>query len=409
MTRFIRLFLMGCLATATLVGCSGPGAEVATSLAMARSSLSSLASSQAASLGYSGMRNGDAQGDDCDDAGEPTREGVALDPEELEYAGRKLYCLMAKDSSKGSTFLGTLAFGAGVTCSIASQLIFDGVEREVEIPVESDCFAAIPNVFRQGSEEPQSPKMLKATVVATAPSAIQPELWERSVAIHFASGQDALDGIDAQLVVLHKREGTSIALAYYYGSVETGIENGYAFNLDSVEGVFRFEWRNQGYQAVVADTGSHRTTSVHVQGDENNRHGRVLARGQIGEDGRFAQVASLEAAYGELAKHATIPNKDLAKLITLKGSLEAGLRARVYKGQGDISLVANYEEIAGAKPCYSTVEASCDVEPGIELNADAQTAFLLKPGQLGVTTALEWFQSPLALLNYAAVTLAEAE
>lgn len=165
----------------------------------------------------------------------------------------------------------------------------------------------------------------------------------------------------------------------------------YAYQLDTTDGVLRYEGTFQGYEAGNSDSSS--------------RHLRFKIVGTVDQAGTFSDVASIEGLVGG-AMGTTMPTNAGIEIQSIKGTPADGfrlLRYTVTDWAGADPLYASSVTLAEESGCYG--DGGCMGNTGIEILTDADMKFLmLAPGH---PTGAELF-GMLAPLAFEHVTTSQS-
>ncbi len=302
-------------------------------------------------------------------------------------------CALKEPDDGGEGIVGAIASVSGVACAAGENIVFDGQEHAVKVPLTTACFpAGLVTTFTDD---------LKVTSMDTLITASTTEFygnttgkWKGSVRIKTsfspAGGSKAL--IDR--IILFKEGTGSFAFVVVNGpatdapGLQKAWQNAYAATINTTDGSAQFEYR--------------RPNAANDSGQQASRHIRTYLKGTFADTGAITNLTDVELAIANYY----VSSGPIGSLKTVKGNPTDGFKMFTYESSQGNVLADAWTAAKNPKVldfCFPT-GTSCTSNNGIAVATDADMQFLLQPG-----TATEneiWFKA-LEPLSFTTAALTE--
>lgn len=323
----------------------------------------------------------DFTGQPCTSYAFPKDVSVATDTSWATYspdfAAGRFFCLLAKNTYAPNSVQGAYYQDKGFLCLLEkSGLAFDGQSRSMDLDFsDPGCFS---DEFRQYSFEDGVPPPFPVTVVASSPSAIAPDVWDKSVVISFPNNEGTFQ-------MVFKSTSTKISSAVY---LEAGGPPGsaYAMTLDAQSGVLQIERRGISNK----------------NGNLTQRAFRLMVRGTVEKGGVFKSVESYEGIDADVYSQS---GQLSSTFHSIRGMDTKGYRTstRICANCADIYDPASYQSNSASTECYpgnDGVKSCTDITPILFDTAEA-LKFIPDQSRQDSLPLFDWIKR--GPLNYADV------
>lgn len=324
----------------------------------------------------------DFAGQPCTSFAFPKDPDVATDTpwetNEPDFAAGRFYCLLAKNTFAPNSVQGAYYQDKGFICLLEkSGLAFDGQPHNVTFDFsDQTCFS---DDFRTYSFNDGVPPPFQAEAVASVPSAIAPESWDKSVVVTLPNM--------GKINMLFRSTETVVASAVYM-EVDGQPGSAYAMSLDIESGTLRIDRRGMSNK----------------NGELTRRAYRLLVRGDIKSDGAFERVD----AYQGIDVDVFIGESTSIALHSIRGSVTQGYRTqtRACSTCTDLYDLPSYLANSASTACYpgsDGVNTCTDVAP-IAFDTVDTLKFIPDQTRNDFEAFSEWYKrAPLAFDEVQAV------
>lgn len=328
---------------------------------------------------------------DAKDPSKNTDGGQWLPQTDPRYGTFKLACVLNGTSDNSTSIMGSFELPRVFGCALSSlsELAFDGVERDVKIPVTKTCFGSLvddPDTGLQDGGE------IDAKVTLTRPSPV--EGWDYTLTVKANDADIRMHfGGDLQ---------TTASFAIYQSGQQPWGDDGIALALDFAKGEIRYVYRRD-ITNCDGKSGDELKTCFGPGNNDDEWEGTsnlaLLAKGSFNADQEFTLTDIHGAHTRAYASGEANARTYMASIFTLSGSLTSGATQHSYTANG-VSLeaflkAATFQENASHELCFKHEQdptaGSCADNPGVKLEDDDDTIFTIHPGDSRHPRNMDWF------------------
>lgn len=299
-----------------------------------------------------------------------------------DFAAGRFFCLLSKNTFAPNSVQGAYYQDKGFLCLLEKAgLVFDGQTRSMDLDFNDPvCFS---DDFRKFSFEDGVPPPFPVTVVASAPSAIAPEVWDKSVVIEFPDNKGTFK-------MVFKKTDTKISSAVY---LEPGGPPGsaYAMSLDAQNGILLIERRG------ISNKNNSPT----------QRAFRLLVKGVVENGGVFKSVETYEGIDADVYQ---LNAQTSATLHSIRGRDSTGFRTftRICPTCSDIYDPSAYQANSASLKCYpgkDGVKTCTEISP-IVFETPEALKFIPDQNRADFTQPFDWIKKgPLQFTEVTASAL----
>lgn len=329
-----------------------------------------------------GLNLNDLTGQPCTSFAFPKDPNVATDTprNDANFAAGRFYCLLAKNTYAPNSVQGAYYQDKGFLCLLDKAGVpFDGQPHPLDLDFgDTTCFS---DEFRNYSFSDGVPPPIASTVIASNPSAIAPNVWDKSVEITLPNGMGTIK------MVFKSKENTISSAVHMEKGTPPG--SAYAMSLDLQSGILLIDRRDSSTENSV----------------KSQRAFRLLIKGKVNSEGVFESVQSYQGidldSYGQNSNF-------YVSIHSIRGTDNKGYKTLTKRCSScsDLYNISAYQSNSANAECYagSNGANSCtDVTP-IPFDSSESLKFIPDENRTDFVPFLEWMKGgPLKYTDVKAV------